>query len=46
MEGFKTAGIYDNLTSTDVAGHRINVQGVTHTINYNMPKSIEGKIIK
>ncbi len=44
MEGFKT-GKYDILVSTDVAGRGIDVKGVTHVINYDMPKSIEGKII-
>lgn len=40
MEGFR-AGRYDVLVATDVAGRGIDVKGVTHVINYDMPKSIE-----
>jgi len=39
MESFK-AGNIDILVSTDVAGRGIDVKGVTHVINYDMPKSI------
>lgn len=38
MDGFK-AGKYDILVATDVAGRGIDVHGVTHVINYDMPKS-------
>lgn len=38
--GFK-AGHYDILIATDVAGRGIDVPGVVHVINYDMPKSIE-----
>lgn len=40
LEGFKS-GRYDILVATDVAGRGIDVQGVTHVINYDMPKNIE-----
>jgi len=39
MEGFKS-GKYDILVSTDVAGRGIDVKGVTHVINFDMPKTI------
>ena len=41
MEGFR-AGRFDILVATDVAGRGIDVKGVTHVVNYDMPKSIEG----
>jgi ATP-dependent RNA helicase DDX23/PRP28 len=41
IEGFK-AGRYDVLVSTDVAGRGIDVKGVTHVVNYDMTKTIEG----
>ena len=40
IEGFK-AGRFDVLIATDVAGRGIDVPGVTHVINYDMPKNIE-----
>jgi len=40
MEGFR-AGRFDVLVATDVAGRGIDVKGVTHVINYDMPKTIE-----
>lgn len=41
MEGFRE-GRFDILVATNVAGRGIDVKGVTHVINYDMPKSIEG----
>eukprot|EP01119_Soliformovum_irregulare_P010494 TRINITY_DN2588_c0_g1_i1.p1 TRINITY_DN2588_c0_g1~~TRINITY_DN2588_c0_g1_i1.p1 ORF type:complete len:450 (-),score=157.96 TRINITY_DN2588_c0_g1_i1:42-1391(-) len=40
LEGFKERR-YEVLIATDVAGRGIDVSGVTHVINYDMPKSIE-----
>eukprot|EP01090_Pellita_catalonica_P019502 TRINITY_DN6668_c0_g1_i1.p1 TRINITY_DN6668_c0_g1~~TRINITY_DN6668_c0_g1_i1.p1 ORF type:complete len:593 (+),score=126.03 TRINITY_DN6668_c0_g1_i1:43-1821(+) len=40
MRGFRK-GKYDILVATDVAGRGIDVKGVTHVINYDMPKTIE-----
>lgn len=40
IEGFK-ANKYEILIATDVAGRGIDVRGVTHVINFDMPKSIE-----
>jgi len=34
-------GKYDVLVATDVAGRGIDIKGVTHVINFDMPKSIE-----
>jgi ATP-dependent RNA helicase DDX23/PRP28 len=39
MEGFK-AGRFDILVATDVAGRGIDVKGITHVINYDMPPTI------
>ncbi len=41
MDGFRQ-GRFDVLVATDLAGRGIDVKGVTHIINYDMPKSIEG----
>jgi len=40
MEGFRSKR-FDILVATDVAGRGIDVKGVTHVINYDMPKTIE-----
>lgn len=32
---------FDVLVATDVAGRGIDVKGVTHVINFDMPKTIE-----
>jgi ATP-dependent RNA helicase DDX23/PRP28 len=40
IEGFRN-GRYEILIATDVAGRGLDVPGVTHVINYDMPKSIE-----
>lgn len=40
IEGFKAAK-FDILIATDVAGRGIDVKGVTHVINYDMPKNIQ-----
>ena len=40
LEGFKD-GTFEVLVATDVAGRGIDVQGVEHVINYDMPKDIE-----
>lgn len=40
MEGFKN-GTIDILVATDLAGRGIDVKGVTHVINYDMPKTIQ-----
>ena len=37
LEGFK-AGRYDVLVATDVAGRGIDIEGITHVINYDAPK--------
>eukprot|EP01126_Amoeba_proteus_P060035 TRINITY_DN7902_c0_g1_i9.p1 TRINITY_DN7902_c0_g1~~TRINITY_DN7902_c0_g1_i9.p1 ORF type:complete len:135 (-),score=22.96 TRINITY_DN7902_c0_g1_i9:69-473(-) len=40
LQEFKE-GRSDILVATDVAGRGIDVKGVTHVINYDMPKTIE-----
>jgi ATP-dependent RNA helicase DDX23/PRP28 len=40
IDGFRN-GRYDILIATDVAGRGIDVPGITHVINFDMPKSIE-----
>mmetsp|Transcript_16321 Transcript_16321/g.39113 ORF Transcript_16321/g.39113 Transcript_16321/m.39113 type:complete len:722 (-) Transcript_16321:859-3024(-) len=40
LAGFKD-GTYDVLVATDVAGRGIDVEGVQHVINFDMPKNIE-----
>ena len=40
IEGFKS-GDYEILVATDIAGRGIDIQGVEHVINYDMPKDIE-----
>jgi len=40
VEGFK-AGRYDVLVATNVAGRGLDIKGVTHVINYDLPNSIE-----
>jgi ATP-dependent RNA helicase DDX23/PRP28 len=34
-------GRYDILVATDIAGRGLDVKGVTHVINYDLPKNIE-----
>lgn len=41
MEAFKE-GRFDILVATNVAGRGIDVKGITHVINYEMPKTIGG----
>ena len=40
IEGFKS-GEKEILVATDIAGRGIDVEGVEHVINYDMPKDIE-----
>ena len=40
IEGFKS-GEYEILVATDIAGRGIDIEGVEHVINYDMPKDIE-----
>ena len=40
IDGFKT-GEFELLVATDIAGRGIDIQGVEHVINYDMPKDIE-----
>jgi len=40
IDGFKS-GKFDVLIATNVAGRGIDVHGVTHVINFDMPSSIE-----
>jgi len=40
LEGFKSKK-YDVLVATDVAGRGIDIKGVNHVINFDMPKNIE-----
>jgi superfamily II DNA/RNA helicase len=35
-------GRFDVLVATDVAGRGLDVKGITHVINYDMPSTIEG----
>jgi hypothetical protein len=41
IEAFRD-GRYDVLVATDVAGRGLDVKGVKHVINYDMPQKIEG----
>jgi ATP-dependent RNA helicase DDX23/PRP28 len=40
LENFKS-GSSDILVATDVAGRGLDIKGVTHVINYDMPKTLE-----
>ena len=40
LEGFR-AGRYRVLVATDVAGRGIDVEGISHVINYDMPETAE-----
>jgi ATP-dependent RNA helicase RhlE len=40
LEGFR-AGRYRVLAATDVAGRGIDVEGISHVINYDMPDTVE-----
>ena len=40
IEGFKS-GEKEILVATDIAGRGIDIEGVAHVINYDMPKDIE-----
>ena len=40
IEGLKS-GEYEILVATDIVGRGIDIQGVEHVINYDMPKDIE-----
>jgi ATP-dependent RNA helicase RhlE len=40
LEGFR-AGRYRVLVATDVAGRGIDVEGISHVINYDMPDTVE-----
>jgi ATP-dependent RNA helicase RhlE len=40
LEGFR-AGRHRVLVATDVAGRGIDVEGISHVINYDMPESVE-----
>jgi ATP-dependent RNA helicase RhlE len=40
LEGFRT-GRYRVLVATDVAGRGIDVEGISHVINYDMPDTVE-----
>ena len=41
VEGFKS-GKYDVLVATDVAGRGLDIKGIQHVINFDMPPKIEG----
>ena len=43
LEGFR-AGRYRVLVATDVAGRGIDVEGISHVINYDMPETVEGYV--
>jgi ATP-dependent RNA helicase RhlE len=43
LEGFR-AGRYRVLVATDVAGRGIDVAGISHVINYDMPDTTEGYV--
>ena len=43
LEGFR-AGRYRVLVATDVAGRGIDVAGISHVINYDMPATAEGYV--
>ncbi len=43
LEGFR-AGRYRVLVGTDVAGRGIDVEGISHVINYDMPDSAESYV--
>jgi len=40
IDGFKS-GEFEILVATDIAGRGIDIEGVQHVINYDMPKDIE-----
>jgi ATP-dependent RNA helicase RhlE len=40
LEGFR-AGRYRVLVATDVAGRGIDVEGISHVVNYDMPETVE-----
>lgn len=41
VDAFK-AGQYEVLVATDVAGRGLDIKGIKHVINYDMPAKIEG----
>jgi ATP-dependent RNA helicase RhlE len=43
LEGFR-AGRYRILVATDIAGRGIDVEGISHVINYDMPETVEGYV--
>jgi superfamily II DNA/RNA helicase len=43
LEGFR-AGRYRVLVATDVAGRGIDVEGISHVINYDMPDTVEAYV--
>lgn len=43
LEGFR-AGRYRVLVATDVAGRGIDVEGISHVINYDMPETVEAYV--
>lgn len=40
LDGFKT-GVYDVLVATDIAARGIDVAGISHVINFDMPGTLE-----
>jgi ATP-dependent RNA helicase RhlE len=43
LEGFR-AGRYRVLVATDIAGRGIDVEGISHVINYDMPETVESYV--
>jgi len=43
LEGFR-AGRYRVLVATDIAGRGIDVEDISHVINYDMPQTVEGYV--
>ena len=43
MEGFKS-GRYTTLIATDIAARGIDIDGIAHVVNYEVPQSVDAYV--